>query len=150
VVVDVANEDGRLLPGMTASVRFVVATARNVLRVPNAALRIVPDEEMKAQLASPTPASAPAAARSRGTSAAPAGTGRLFYVDEGGRLAVARVRTGLSDGRVTEVEGPALREGLRVVTGLTGSAASASASVANPFQSGSSRSGGPRPPGPGF
>jgi HlyD family secretion protein len=142
VVVDVSNEDGRLLPGMTASVRFVVATARDVLRVPNAALRIVPNEEMKAETA-----------RSRGTAAGGASAGRLFYLDGDGRLALAEVRTGLSDGRVTEVEGPALLEGLRVITGLTGSTASSTPSVANPFQSSSSgrRSGGlPPPPGPGF
>ena len=50
VVVDVQNEDGRLLPGMTATVRFVVARVDGVLRVPNAALRIVPSERMKAEL----------------------------------------------------------------------------------------------------
>jgi HlyD family secretion protein len=152
VVVDVTNEDGRLLPGMTATVRFVVGSARGVLRVPNAALRIVPNEEMKVQLASEKPASGPVAgvAGSRGTPVDHARTGKLFYVDEGGRLALAEVRTGLSDGRVTEVEGPALRPGLRVITGLTGSAASASASVANPFQASSGRRSGGTPPGPGF
>jgi HlyD family secretion protein len=49
-VVEVKNEDGKLLPGMTASVDFNVETAENALKVPNAALRFVPTEEMIAQL----------------------------------------------------------------------------------------------------
>jgi HlyD family secretion protein len=149
VVVDVANEDGRLLPGMTATVRFVVGSARDVLRVPNAALRIAPDEQMKAELAGAKAGSPPAAGVERSTPVDHARTGKLFYVDEEGRLGVAEVRTGLSDGRVTEVEGPVLHPGLRVVSGLTGSAGSASASVSNPFPASGRRSGGP-PPGPGF
>jgi HlyD family secretion protein len=50
VVVAVKNDDGKLLPGMTASVDFNVQTAQNVLKVPNAALRFVPTDEMVAQL----------------------------------------------------------------------------------------------------
>ena len=42
-VVTVANPDGRLLPGMTASVDFIVEQATAVLYVPNAALRYKPD-----------------------------------------------------------------------------------------------------------
>jgi len=38
-VVDVANPDGKLRPGMTANVSFLYATREDVLRVPNAALR---------------------------------------------------------------------------------------------------------------
>jgi HlyD family secretion protein len=133
VVVNVRNEDGRLLPGMTATVRFVVARADGVLRVPNAALRIVPSERMRAELQVPN-----------------GGTPRLFYLDTQGRLAVAKVRPGLSDGQLTEVEGPALAEGLRVVAGLNDSAPVAG--VANPLQgSGRQQQGGPPPPpGPGF
>jgi HlyD family secretion protein len=42
VVVAVDNPRGRLLPGMTANVRLVVAEKPSVLRVPNAALRFRP------------------------------------------------------------------------------------------------------------
>jgi len=48
VVIGVANPDGRLLPGMTATVEFVVASAEDVLKVPNAALRFRPPEAMLA------------------------------------------------------------------------------------------------------
>ncbi len=42
VVVAVENPRGRLLPGMTANVKLVVAEKASVLRVPNAALRFRP------------------------------------------------------------------------------------------------------------
>lgn len=50
VVVDVANEEGLLLPGMTAIVEFLIETAEGVLKVPNAALRFRPTEAMMAQM----------------------------------------------------------------------------------------------------
>lgn len=50
VVVSVANDDGRLLPGMTATVDFLVSEAADVFKVPNAALRFRPTEEMVAAL----------------------------------------------------------------------------------------------------
>src|SRR5262245_11228888 len=49
VVIGVQNPGGRLLPGMTATVSFLVGSARDVLLVPNAALRIRPTEEMFAE-----------------------------------------------------------------------------------------------------
>ncbi|MQA91637.1 MAG: efflux RND transporter periplasmic adaptor subunit [Gemmatimonas sp.] len=45
-VVTVQNPDLRLLPGMTAVVDFIAKQAKNVLMVPNAALRFTPTEEM--------------------------------------------------------------------------------------------------------
>ena len=39
VVVDVENPDGRLLPGMTATVDFLIESATDILKLPNAALR---------------------------------------------------------------------------------------------------------------
>lgn len=43
VVVAVDNEDGKLMPGMTAHVKISVAERKDVLRIPNAALRFKPD-----------------------------------------------------------------------------------------------------------
>jgi HlyD family secretion protein len=42
-VIDFANPDLKLFPGMTAYITIPVATAQNVLRVPNGALRYKPD-----------------------------------------------------------------------------------------------------------
>ena len=51
-VVTVQNPDGKLLPGMTATVEFQTGAAEDVLTVPNAALRFRPTPEM---LAEPAP-----------------------------------------------------------------------------------------------
>ena len=50
VVVDVNNEEGKLLPGMTATVDFLIETAEDVLKVSNAALRFRPTEAMMAEV----------------------------------------------------------------------------------------------------
>ncbi len=44
VVAMVGNDDGTLLPGMTANINFVVMQKNDVLRVPNAALRYQPKD----------------------------------------------------------------------------------------------------------
>ena len=49
VVVDAANDEGLLLPGMTATIDFIVEERNGVLLVPSAALRIKPTEEMFAE-----------------------------------------------------------------------------------------------------
>lgn len=46
VVVDVNNEAGLLLPGMTTSLEFVVNTAKDILLINNSALRFRPTEAM--------------------------------------------------------------------------------------------------------
>lgn len=162
VVVDVDNPDLRLLPGMTATVDFLVSRAEAVLKVPNAALRFRPTEAMIAELrerAAERPDTGEGTTRAPGRAGAPPGGGRrdngtprratdatrLWYVDAAGKLAAARVRTGLSDGQFTEVSGEELEEGLAVIAGVT-SGASAESTVNNPFQ-GNQPQGRRRPPG---
>jgi HlyD family secretion protein len=43
VIIDVPNPDGKLRPSMTANVTIEVATVKDVLRIPNAALRFKPE-----------------------------------------------------------------------------------------------------------
>ncbi len=50
VVVSVRNDDGRLLPGMTATVDFIVDRVEDVIKVPNVALRFRPNQAMMAEL----------------------------------------------------------------------------------------------------
>ena len=57
-VVGFSNTGGRLLPGMTANVRVVTESRENVLKVPNAALRV--------RIAGVEPAAAPAAGPASG------------------------------------------------------------------------------------
>ena len=154
VVIDVSNRDGRLLPGMTATVEFLVARAEDVLKVPNAALRFRPSEAMiqelraRRQQGGPTadgdgapnrPSPSGAGAWGYGGSGTVGRADRtrdaamLWYVDPQGELAVAPVRTGISDGQYTEVMGPKLTEGMQVIAGITQAGVGASSS---PFQSG--------------
>lgn len=55
VVVDAPNERGLLLPGMTATVDFLVDERPDVLLIPNTALYFKPPEEMLAQIRENTP-----------------------------------------------------------------------------------------------
>ena len=74
-VVSVSNEDGKLLPGMTASVKLVTASADDVLTVPATALRFTPPEGAKVNtpVRPGRPAGDSAAAPTAVASGAPAG-----------------------------------------------------------------------------
>ena len=155
VVVSVSNPNGKLLPGMTATIDFLTGSAKGVLLVPNAALRFRPTEEMRAQLRKKLEATrggvaegnaemqAAAMAGNRAAGSAgprdPAAAGArprnavmLWYLDDQGEPAVTRVRTGLSDGQRTEVTGKNLKEGMQVILGVTQTAAGTTTS--SPFQ----------------
>ncbi|HEU4990061.1 MAG TPA: efflux RND transporter periplasmic adaptor subunit [Gemmatimonadaceae bacterium] len=158
VVVSVDNPDGTLLPGMTATVNFRVADAKNVLKVPTGALRFQPTAAMIAELRAEfagrgdsgrarngNGAGGSAAARgTRGGFGGGFGGGRggrggqrppdvgMLWYQKDGKLAVARVHTGLSDGQYTEVSGPDLKEGMQIIAAVTGGSM-ASGSPQNPF-----------------
>lgn len=146
VVVDVDNTDGRLLPGMTATVEFLIEKAEDVLKVPNAALRFRPNEMMLEQIqarsaaASDTTARRPRGGdgiRPPGPNGFGGGSGQddvasLWYFDENDQLQVARVRTGISDGSMTEVIGENLEEGMQIIAGVTVS--EQSSVIDNPFE----------------
>lgn len=156
VVIDCANSDGKLLPGMTATVDFLVGTATDVFRVPNAALRFRPTADQIAKLGdSSATASAgrrdstrrsPNDSTRRGveqtaggagqgttraaTGARTGGMAQLWYLNDKGRLASIRVRTGVTDGKVTEIRGADLKVGMQVISGIT----AATTTSTNPFQ----------------
>jgi len=99
-VVSVSNEDGKLLPGMTASVKLQTASADDVLTVPSTALRFTPPEGAKTNI----PARKPRAGDSAATTATaqggapngpPAGgfNGGGFPGGPGGNGAARRPRT---------------------------------------------------------
>ncbi|HKO16633.1 MAG TPA: efflux RND transporter periplasmic adaptor subunit [Gemmatimonadaceae bacterium] len=180
VVVQVQNPNGKLLPGMTATVQFLMGSASGALLVPNAALRFRATPEMLAEAGiasrangtagdssraragagtgASTGASGAAAsvagsaggssgsARARfggaGGSARPSGGQRpsvamLWYLNKAGKLAVARVRTGLTDGQSTQIttRDSSITPGMQVIVGVTdGKTAAASNTSASPFQ----------------
>ncbi len=73
VMIDVPNQDNKLLPGMTANVLVPVAVRKDTLRVPNAALRFKPDPADV--LYPPGEQPSPAAAAAGGASGAGAPNG---------------------------------------------------------------------------
>jgi hypothetical protein len=65
--------------------------------------------------------------------------GQVWYTDASGVLQMVRVRTGLSNGQLTEVTGAGLKEGLELIAGVT--SAAAAEGPANPFQQNDRRRG---------
>lgn len=116
------NADLKLLPYLTANVKFVTGRHENVLAVPNAALRW-------------SPAQALAGARPSGSSGSASGGGgggastrsasATVWVVSGGQPLPVQVRAGLSDGLMTEVESTEINEGTQVIIGQETASSSA-------------------------
>ncbi len=137
VVIESQNEEGLLLPGMTAMVDFITEKRDSVLMVPNKALRFEPSQEIVArfraerqnemQSRSGPPGGAPPDTaqmaarfgnRSRGAGGGQGNFGMVWYVDSTGQVMGAPLRTGLSDGTNTEVvRSRALHEGMQIIVG---------------------------------
>lgn len=193
VVVTAANPEGRMLPGMTATLRIMTDERADVLRVPNAALRWRPpgtaaapaaaaspmeaalrdmedltpaqrqeieaaQQEFRAAMAAMAALPSDAEARRRGAQTARQRlqtrlTGSLttdqrarlassrgqrgamgtVHVQEGGVVRAVRVRTGLTDGQVTEIADGPLTEGQALVVGTERAGARPAAAPARPL-----------------
>ncbi|MGH7908055.1 MAG: efflux RND transporter periplasmic adaptor subunit [Candidatus Binataceae bacterium] len=102
VVVDVANPELMLKPGMTADVTITTARRDNVLRIPLQAVRFSPEKPDGAvQLAPAVPD--------------PSGQHRL-WTEHDGKIDPVAVKLGLSDGNYVEVLSGNLAAGQQVVT----------------------------------
>jgi HlyD family secretion protein len=142
-VIDVANPDLKLKPGMTATVSVVTDRRNDVLAVPNAALRFRPEGV-------PPPgavaSAAPGQSARPGQAGAAGGEGnrrrersrdgerdgdddgagrqrvikRTVYVLVEGEPVPREVVTGLTDGRLTEITGGELKEGEQLILGIAG------------------------------
>jgi HlyD family secretion protein len=120
VVVAVANPAGKLLPGMTANVRFVTARKADVLKVSNTALRFRPPDiegatTDGARSAGP-PSERPPAEKRPGV-AGPS-TGRVWILGRDGRPVAVPVTLGITDGTSTEIVQGDLAVGQAVLIGL--------------------------------
>jgi HlyD family secretion protein len=115
-VLQVANADLALRPGMTATAEIVTAVVENALLLPNEALRFVPprtEEDQRGLLQKLMPFG-----RRLGESerpAAPSGTTRTVWRLEGGTPVSVTVNVGLSDGSRTQITGGDLAEGAALV-----------------------------------
>lgn len=113
VVVTVDNSQNKLLPYLTANVKFEVARLQDVVTIPNAALRWTPRPELIAPDALP-----------------PTDGGAVVWVRAGEMVKPLPVKAGDTDGVVTAVSGEGVGPDLEVVTGELQADAQ---NVVNPF-----------------
>jgi len=115
------NSDGRLLPYLTANVRFEVKRSSNAMLAPNAALRWQPTAD---QIASEYTEAAAATTQPQGEKLG------VVWASQGQQVRPIQVRLGLTDGTMTEVEGQDLTDGMEVVTGVQSGTATQSSTSA--------------------
>jgi HlyD family secretion protein len=142
VEVDTDNSGGKLFPYLTANVTFIVGESKDVLLVPNAALRWTPTEAQVVEEFRGSPQKAKKAKKSKApTEVKPAVTSgqeekapSLVWVPQGDLVRPVQVTLGLSDGSLTEVSSPELKAGTLVVVGEKSSQANgAPAPGGSPF-----------------
>jgi HlyD family secretion protein len=160
VIIEVANPEGRLRPKMTANVTIDVATVPNVLRVPNAALRFKPPtDNAKGEGRSGGGGDAMQRAARSGGGRGPAGAagqmpGRrggaaskaqtVYILDAEKKLKPVEIRTGITDGRMTQIISGPLKEGDAVVIGVATSKVEGPPPMGGPGGGGGQRGGGRR------
>ena len=94
VVIQVSNPELKLKPGMTANVSIIVSIKRDVLKIPNVALRFRPAEEVKTT------------AQQRGSA---------VWILEQEKPKRVPVSTGISDGAYTEIVSGEIKEGQELI-----------------------------------
>ena len=119
-VLAVGNDDLSLRPGMTGTAEITTLTRDNALLVPNAALRFSPATAAAPQKQQgksivgtlmPRPPSTPKKVRAPPSEGPP----RLWVLRNGTPEAI-EVRTGATNGKVTEIIGGELKAGMEVIT----------------------------------
>lgn len=124
-LLDVANDDLSLRPGMTATAEIATASLSGVLQVPNAALRFTPAAAKSAPSGSfvssllPRRPMAPKAVKEN---TAVHSSTRTIWLLRDRQPTPVEITVGLSDGRTTQVVSGALQAGDVVITGTRKSA----------------------------
>jgi HlyD family secretion protein len=117
---EVDNSDLSLRPGMTAAATVVATERADVLLVPNTALRFNPSAAAAAPkseglLSKMMPRPPSSGVRKTARTDNKPGERQLWVLKEGQPVALP-VKTGITDGRVTEVSGEGVTEGLAIIT----------------------------------
>jgi HlyD family secretion protein len=138
-VLAVDNADETLRPGMTATADIVTRQLRDVLLVPNAALRFKPSQTQSG--GGITSSLMPRPRRSGSTAQSVtygAGSTQTVYVlGDDGKPRAVQVVVGDSDGTRTAISGGDLKEGIKVITGQLASGQSAPEEESAPAGNGS-------------
>lgn len=107
------NASGKLLPYMTANLRFQMHRHENVLVVSNTALRFRPaDDRLTPEVRQAIQKKEKPTGKSGATS-----DNAIVWTEENGSLKPIRVKVGLSDGKFTEITGGDLAVGTKLITG---------------------------------
>ncbi|MCM2296846.1 efflux RND transporter periplasmic adaptor subunit [Rhodoferax sp.] len=115
-LLEVKNDDLSLRPGMTATSTITAVERKNVLLVPNTALRFTPQTNGATApsgsniMASVMPRMPRAAKKASG------GVAKQVWVLRDGAPVAVNVTPGISDGRMTEITAGDLTEGMPVIT----------------------------------
>jgi HlyD family secretion protein len=127
VVIEAKNPERKLMPGMTANISFLIEAKDDVLRVPVAALRFVPeikqvhpDDRRYLDTTTEQAASGIRLSASQKAALARARSRRVVWVKEGTWLRAVPIGVGLSDNQLAEVVSGELTVGQEVVTGVEG------------------------------
>jgi HlyD family secretion protein len=124
-ILSVDNEDLSLRPGMTATAEITTLERRDVLLVPNAALRFTPPATARSQESTGSLVSSllprPPRARSRSSNGGGGGTKKVWVLRDGQPVGVP-VTVGPSDGHLTELRGGEVVAGTSVITETEGAA----------------------------
>ncbi len=118
VVISVDNPGEKLLPGMTAYVNIGVSNRQNVLLVPNAALRYKPktDEKSAGKNGNKSEREGGKARGRKKAGNEDMGSGKVYTLQDG-KPVLMRVRTGITDGRMTEIISQQLTAGTQIIVG---------------------------------
>lgn len=94
VVINVDNSELKLKPGMTANVSIIISGKKDIIRIPNAALRFRPSEGKK----------------SNDQGKKPLEKGQAVWIVENDKSKRVKIETGLSDGNYTELVSGDIKE----------------------------------------
>lgn len=125
-LLDFNNDDLKLRPGMTATATIRTSGEKNVLMVPNAALRYIPPKDEETEESGSFEFGPRRAGGTQITQETGIGVGSrqtIYVLDDDDKLRKVTVVTGQSDGRQTAVTGKDIKVGQRVVTGQKAKAA---------------------------
>ena len=125
-LLDVKNDDLSLRPGMTATSTITAVERKDVLLVPNPALRFSPQANGGVAKSGSNIMNSvmPRMPRTGPKKSATGGTAKQVWVLRDGAPVAVTVTPGISDGRMTEITGGDLKEGMAVITDQRSGAAS--------------------------
>ena len=114
----VANPDGLLRPGMTATATIATRSTPVSLLVPNGALRFNPDEANQTQQGGGLQVRVGLEEQAQQATIGVGSRRQIYVLKDDGTLDKVDVVVGQSDGRHTAVTSDKLKQGMKVVTGI--------------------------------